>query len=114
MNFLLSMWDGSGMALFADAPWKLYLNSAWSVVVDFFISLWNRFDKAFFVEDRWKLYFEGLGNTVMIALMATVIGVILGVLFAGINYICKKTGRFKPLSFIANIYIGTGWLWNKE
>ena len=99
------MWDGSGMALFADAPWKLYLNSAWSVVVDFFISLWNRFDKAFFVEDRWKLYFEGLGNTVMIALMATVIGVILGVLFAGINYICKKTGRFKPLSFIANIYI---------
>ena len=99
------MWDGSGVALFADVPWKPYLDSAWSIVLGFMTSMWNRFDKAFFVEDRWKLYFEGLGNTVMIALMATVIGVILGVLFAGINYINKKTGRFKPLSFIANIYI---------
>ena len=70
-----------------------------------FTSLANRFDKAFFVEDRWKLYVEGLGNTILIALMATVIGIILGVLFAVINYVNKKTGKLKPLAFVSNIYI---------
>lgn len=74
-------------------------------VKEYFVSLWNRFDKAFFVDDRWKLYLEGLGNTVLIALMATVIGVILGIAFAGINYVNKKTGKLKPLAFISNVYI---------
>ena len=72
-------------------------------VQEYFVSLWNRFDKAFFVDDRWKLYLEGLGNTVLIALMATVMGVILGIAFAGINYVNKKTGKLKPLSVISNV-----------
>ncbi|MBQ4091656.1 MAG: amino acid ABC transporter permease [Clostridia bacterium] len=74
-------------------------------IQQFFVSLWTRFDKAFLVEDRWKLYLEGLGNTILIAFMATVIGVILGVVFAVINYVNKKTGKLKPLSVISNIYI---------
>ena len=74
-------------------------------VQEYFVSLWNRFDKAFFVDDRWKLYLEGLGNTVLIAMMATVLGVILGIAFAGINYVNKKTGKLKPLAFISNVYI---------
>jgi His/Glu/Gln/Arg/opine family amino acid ABC transporter permease subunit len=72
---------------------------------EFFLSVWARFDKAFLVEDRWKLYLEGLGNTLLIALMATIIGVVLGIIFAVINYVNKKTGKLKPLSVIANIYI---------
>lgn len=72
---------------------------------ELFSSVATRFDKAFFVEDRWKLYLEGLGNTILIALMATVIGVVLGVLFAVVNYVNKKTGKLKPLSVISNIYI---------
>ena len=72
---------------------------------DYFMSLWKRFDKAFFVEDRWKLYLEGLGNTIMIALMAAIIGVVLGVIFALINYVNKKTGKLKPLAWISNLYI---------
>ncbi len=72
---------------------------------EFFTSLWTRFDKAFLVDDRWKLYLEGLGNTVLIALMATIIGVVLGIAFAVINYVNKKTGKLKPLAFLSNIYI---------
>jgi len=72
---------------------------------ELFLSLWTKFDKAFLVEDRWKLYLEGLGNTVLIAFMATLIGVVLGILFAVINYVNKKTGKLKPLSFLANVYI---------
>lgn len=74
-------------------------------VQQFFVSLWTRFDKAFLVEDRWKLYLEGLGNTILIAAMATIIGIILGTIFAVINYVNKKTGKLKPLSVLANIYI---------
>jgi polar amino acid transport system permease protein/polar amino acid transport system substrate-binding protein len=65
----------------------------------------DSFNKALIVQDRWKLYLEGLGNTIIIALIAAVIGVIIGVLLATINYLNKKTGKLKALAKIANIYI---------
>ncbi len=68
-------------------------------------SLIQRFERAFIIQDRWKLYFEGLGNTIIIALVAACIGITLGVIFAMINYINRKTGKLKVLSYIANFYI---------
>ena len=61
--------------------------------------------KALIVQDRWKLYLEGLGNTIVIALIAAIIGTVVGVLLAMINYLNKKTGKFKVISKIANAYI---------
>ena len=72
---------------------------------DFFIELWNRFDKSFFEQDRWKMYLEGLGNTIIIALIATLIGTTIGVLLAMIKYVNKRTGKFKILNKIASVYI---------
>lgn len=69
------------------------------------ISIVERFKKAVIVQDRWKLYFEGLGNTIAIAVIAALIGTVIGVCFAMINYLHKKTGRFVVLSKIANLYI---------
>ena len=43
------------------------------------------FTRAFIVQDRWMLYLEGLGNTVIIAGVAVLIGLVIGVLFAMIN-----------------------------
>ena len=51
------------------------------------------------------LYLEGLGNTVIIASVAVLIGLVIGVLFAMINYLKKKTGKLKFLSALVNIYI---------
>ena len=62
-------------------------------------------NKALFVQDRWKLYLEGLGNTILIALIAAAVGVIVGVLLAMVNYLHKKTGKLKALAKIANVYI---------
>ena len=67
--------------------------------------IWKRFSKAFLEQDRWKLYLEGLGNTIIIALVAALIGTLIGVVFAMVNYIHKKNGRLKILSAIANVYI---------
>ncbi len=75
------------------------------MISDFFSSLGRRFSRAFFEEDRWRLYLEGLGTTLTIALVAAVIGVTIGVLFAMVAYINKKTGGLKVLSKVINIYI---------
>ena len=74
-------------------------------LADFFTSVYNRFYKAFFVQDRWKLYLEGLGNTIIIALLATLIGTAIGVTFAMVRYINKKSGRLGFLSKVINVYI---------
>lgn len=68
-------------------------------------SIIDRLRKAVIVDDRWKLYLEGLGNTIIIALIAALIGTVIGVLFAMTNYINKKTGKLKVLKAIANVYI---------
>lgn len=51
------------------------------------------------------MYLEGLGNTIIIALVAALIGTVIGVAFAMVNYLNKKTGKLKILSKIANVYI---------
>ncbi|MBR7181875.1 MAG: amino acid ABC transporter permease [Clostridia bacterium] len=67
--------------------------------------LWTRFSKAFFVQDRWKMYLEGLGNTLLIALIAALIGVAIGVTIAMLKYINKKTGKLKIVTKICDVYI---------
>lgn len=68
-------------------------------------SIKDRFYKAFLYDDRYKLYFEGLENTLLIAFIATLIGVAIGVILAMINYVNKKTGKLKILSTVAKTYI---------
>ncbi len=83
----------------------MFLENIFTNIAEFFLNIYQRFDKAFFVQDRWKLYLEGLGNTLIIALMATLIGTVIGVAFAMVKYINKKSGRLAPLSKIINVYI---------
>ena len=68
-------------------------------------SVFDKFSKAFLEQGRWKMYLEGLVNTLTIAILAAVIGTIIGVFFAMVNYLNKKTGKLKILSKIANLYI---------
>lgn len=73
--------------------------------MDFFKDIWRGFEKSFLVENRWKLYLEGLKNTLIIAFIAALIGIFIGVVLAMVNYINKKTGKLKALTAIANVYI---------
>lgn len=68
-------------------------------------SIIDRFAKALITQDRWKLYLEGLGNTLIIALLAALLGVFLGTVFAMIRYINKKTGKLGIPTKIADFYI---------
>ncbi|MBO5415353.1 MAG: amino acid ABC transporter permease [Clostridia bacterium] len=51
------------------------------------------------------MYLEGLGNTLLIAFIATLIGTTIGVIFAMTKYLNKKTGKLKIFSKIADVYI---------
>ena len=48
----------------------------------FFETFKKDFITCFITKDRWKYIVEGLGNTIMIALVATLIGVVIGTLVA--------------------------------
>ena len=73
--------------------------------MSFFESVWQSFSKAVIVQDRWKMYLEGLGNTLIIALLAALIGIFIGVMMAMIKYINKKTGKIKIGAKICDFYI---------
>ncbi len=51
------------------------------------------------------MYFKGLGNTLLIALFAGLLGIVIGVFLAMVKYVNKKTGKLKFLTAIANLYI---------
>lgn len=56
-------------------------------------------------KDNIELYIGGLKNTLLISAIALVVGAVVGVILAMINYLSKKTGKFKFFSVLANIYI---------
>ena len=62
------------------------------------------FEKTFIREDRYKMFLSGLGNTLIIALCATLIGVVIGALVAIVKVYHKQTGKLKYLNAICEIY----------
>ncbi len=75
-------------------------------------SLYNFFNEIFenlyyslIYEDRYLYILEGLGNTIIMALFATVIGVLLGNIIALIINANIHTGKFRFLRRICDVYV---------
>jgi His/Glu/Gln/Arg/opine family amino acid ABC transporter permease subunit len=64
----------------------------------------NGFVKTFIAEDRYKMFLTGFWNTIQIAFVATVIGVVIGAIVAIIRVFNKQTGKLRVLSMICEIY----------
>lgn len=64
----------------------------------------NSFTKTFITEDRYQVFLKGLGNTLLIALFATLAGVLIGSLVAIIKTLHKQTGKVKILNAICEFY----------
>ncbi|MDY6023677.1 MAG: amino acid ABC transporter permease [Candidatus Borkfalkiaceae bacterium] len=67
--------------------------------------MWDKINNALIVDGRWKWYFEGIGNTLLISLVAIAIGLLIGMTVALIRYVNKKFGKFKILSKIGGAYL---------
>ena len=66
------------------------------------------FEKTFIRDSRWKLFLEGFGNTVLIALCSTLLGVLIGMVIAVVKVLHAQMDRPNILvnifNFIFNIY----------
>ena len=72
------------------------------------MGFWNylckAFEKTFIRENRYLDFLEGLGNTLIITLGATLLGVVIGALIAIVKTIHKQSGKLKILSAICEAY----------
>ncbi|MGN0318201.1 MAG: ABC transporter substrate-binding protein/permease [Lachnospira sp.] len=68
-------------------------------------SLKAKFKNDFLTDDRYEYLLTGLKNTLIIALCAAIMGVIIGFLVAVVRSSYDKTGSFKILNFLCNIYL---------
>ena len=53
----------------------------------------EKFTAAFITEDRWKLYIQGLGVTIEVAVLAAIIGLILGTVLALMKLSKREDGQ---------------------
>lgn len=60
---------------------------------------------SFIYQDRYKYYLTGLGNTIIMAFFACLIGVILGLILSLVVDYNEKTGKLYLLSTFARMYI---------
>ena len=68
-------------------------------------SLSSKLHNNFVKEDRWKFLAQGLLNTIIITIVAIVIGVIFGFLLALVRVAHDKNGSFKVLNFFVKLYV---------
>ncbi|MBE6718099.1 MAG: amino acid ABC transporter permease [Ruminococcaceae bacterium] len=73
-------------------------------MVQFFESIAHQFNRTFIVDNRYKYFLEGLKHTIIIALAATLMGIIIGIVIAVIKVLHKKTGKLKILNTIFETY----------
>ena len=84
---------------------RMNLSSIFDGLQTVFADLLKSLNRTLIVEDRYKLYLKGFSNTILIALGALVIGLILGLLVAYVRYIHKKFGTLKFLNGVCNVYV---------
>ncbi|MBO7359689.1 MAG: amino acid ABC transporter permease [Clostridia bacterium] len=63
------------------------------------------FISTFITEDRYQLFLKGLGNTLLTALCATLVGIVIGALIAVVKTVHKqRPDRLKLLNSLAELY----------
>ena len=72
---------------------------------NFFQSIGDSFYTAVIADNRWQMYLEGLGNTLIIALSATSIGILIGLIIAVIKYYAVDNKKLWILDKICDLYL---------
>lgn len=81
------------------------LFNIWGAVVNFFQNTWDSFYQTIIYDNRYLYILEGLFNTLLIALFAVIIGIVIGVLVALIRNNYDRNNKFKLLNKIACLYV---------
>lgn len=73
--------------------------------MNFINDIWEEFYQSVIYDNRYLYILEGLRNTIVIAIGALAIGILLGLLIALIRDYYEKNGRLKVLNYIAKLYV---------
>lgn len=69
------------------------------------LNIINDIHKTLIYQDRYKYILEGLGNTIIMALFAVIIGTVFGILIAIVQDNYEKNGKLSLLNFICKTYV---------
>lgn len=75
------------------------------VMKQFFYNLWQDFDKCFLEKERYLLYLKGLRNTLIIALGACLLGLLIGIVITCIRIVPKKSAIARFFDKLARLYV---------
>ena len=73
--------------------------------MEFLSNIGDKIIQTFVTQNRYKLFLEGFGNTILIAVCATILGVLLGTVVALCRVQHMQTGKLKILDRILSIYV---------
>ena len=68
-------------------------------------SLKDSFYQCFIEDNRYQYLLQGLGNTILISLMAVLLGVVIGFCVAIVRATHDKTGNMKVLNVLCHVYL---------
>ena len=74
-------------------------------MIEFFASIGDYLYEGLIEENRWQLLLQGLGNTLVIAVFATLIGVAIGLLVAIAKVAAAQNKKLGWLNFICDLYL---------
>ena len=73
--------------------------------MEFFKTIWNDFYACFIKYDSYNLYLKGLRNTLIIAIGACVLGLLIGIIVTCIRVAPKNNVVVKACDWIARLYV---------
>lgn len=73
-------------------------------IMNLFESWINNFYNTLILDDRWKFYVTGLRNTLLMAVIACLIGVLIGLLIASVKVAYAQSGKLGFLNWLCNLY----------
>ena len=82
-----------------------FFTSIWNGISSFFQSIGDNIYINLIEKDRYMYIVDGLGATIIITIVAAVIGLLIGTVLALIKVAAMGNRKLRPLEFIANLYL---------
>lgn len=72
--------------------------------MDFFTSFANSLYKTLIFDNRWMFYLKGVGNTLLMSVIACLMGVVIGLMIASVKVAHTNGGNLRVLNGLCNLY----------
>lgn len=82
-----------------------FFANIWASIEAFFVGAWDKFYETLIYKERYTYLLDGLKQTIIITLIAAVMGLLIGTLIALIKVAARENRKLRPLEWLANLYL---------